>query len=311
MTMANQPGPLVIWGQNPPIQPGGAPPDYNADYGPSLVAMGFGLIDPRFGNPPGGAGNGSAQAFGFGAGVNYVGVDQVPSLATTANISALANAVSGTPVALVSATGAGITVMTVPFVNQASGYTVPAVLAIDGIPAFVKFGQSLALQFFDPTKMLARAVSITGVAGGTGGNFTVRGYDVYGQPMSETIAATAGATTVNGKKAFKFVASGTPAFSDAHNYSVGTADVYGLPFLASSYGYVNATFNNAPVTAPGFVAGDATAVTATTGDVRGTITSTSDGTKRLQIMQGVSLTNLATLAPGVFTGLFGVTNFTN
>lgn len=312
MTITAEAGPAIQYGQNPALQAGVPPADYNADYAPSLFSMGLGIIDPRYGYDIGGA-NGvqaTALAFGFGPGVNYVTLDQVPSLAAVANISVGAHPASGTAVTLVSATGAGITVMTAALSIKPTGLTVPACLAIDALPAFVAFGQSDAIQLFDPTTMLARAVSVTGVSGGSGGVFTVRGYDVYGVPMAEEITAAAGAATTNGKKAFKFVASVTPGFSDTHNYSVGTADVYGLPLRADSYGYVNATFNNSPVTSPTFLAGVETTGTATSGDVRGTIVATSDGTKRLQVMQGISVANLATLTPGVFTGLFGAAQFT-
>lgn len=309
MTINDSSGPTVQYGQNPPAAAGAPPPDYNADYAPSSFSMGSGLIDPRYGFQIGGAGNGSAQAFFFSPGVNYVTVSQVPSLAAVAVIAAGANPASGTPMTLVSSTGGGITVMTAALNIKPTGNTVPACLALDGLPAFAAFGQSKALQAWDPTTTLARAVSVTGVGSGSGGAVTVRGFDLYGQAMTETITLGAGVNTVNGKKAFKFVQSVTPGFSDTHAISIGTADVYGFPLKANTYGYVNAVFNNVPVTAPGFVAADATTVSATTGDVRGTMTSASDGTKRLQIMQGVSVADLLSLAPGVFTGLFGVTNF--
>lgn len=316
MTISASQGPQVNWGQNPPVQAGSAPPDYNSDRGPSLSDMGLGLLDPRFGYANGGAGGGSALAFGFGPGVNYVVLDQVPSTATTANIAALANVTSGTAMTLVSSTGAGVTVMTAALFIKPTGKTVPACLALDGLPGFVSFGQTMpvgtgSIQVFDPTTMLARAVSITGVSGGAGGNFTVRGYDVYGNPQSETIAAAAGAATTNGKKAFKFVASVTPAFTDAHNYSVGTTDIYGLPLRADSYGYVITTFNNILLTNPTFVAAVTAAQTATNGDVRGTFTVASDNTKRLQVMQGVSMAQLAALTPGSTAGLFGLAPFTS
>lgn len=158
---------------------------------------------------------------------------------------------------------------------------------------------------FDPTTMIARAVSISGVSGGAGGDFTVRGYSVYGIPMAETITVAAGANTVNGKKAFKFVTSVTPLFTDAHNYSVGVADVYGLPLRADAFGYVQATFNNQLTTNPTFVAAVTSASTGTSGDTRGTIVVTADNTKRLQVMQGVSVAQLAALTPGSTVGLFG------
>lgn len=312
MSLSAIAGPNIVYGQDPPVASGAPPADYNPDSGPNLAYCGDGLIDPRFGYTIGGTGNGSAQAFGYGPGINYQVIDQVPSTAATANIAALANVTSGTAMTLVSSSGSGIVVTTSAQFIKPTGKTVPSgVLAIENAVGVVSFGQSGAIQLWDPTTMIARAVSITGVLSGSGGVFTVRGYDVYGNIMAEEITAGAGAGTTNGKKAFKYIASVTPGFTDAHNYSVGVADVYGLPLRADTYGLVQATFNNAPVTSPTFVKADTTSpATATTGDVRGTIVQTADGTKRLQVNQGVSVANLATLAPGVFTGLYGVTQFT-
>lgn len=315
MTIVADAGPQIVYGQNPPAVPGGPPADYNSDAGPNLSYQGNGLIDPRFGYANGGIGSGAGSmlAAGFGPGVNYVVIDQVPSTAAAANVAALANVTSGTKMTLVSSSGSGIVVTTAAQFIKPTGKTVPSgVLAVENAVAFVNFGQSQAIQLYDPTTLIARAVSITGVSGGAGGAMTVRGYDIYGNPMSETITVGAGVNTVNGKKAFKYIASVTPGFTDAHNYSVGIADVYGLPLRADAFGYVNASFNNQLLTNPTFTAADTTSpATATTGDVRGTIVVTADGTKRLQVMQGISVANLNTLAPGVFTGLYGVANFTN
>lgn len=313
MSLTAPAGPQVVFGQNPPVAPGAAPDSYNADRAPSMSDLGAGLLDPQYGYKMGGGGSGASSpqgsplAFQYCPGVNYAVLDQVPSVATSANIAALQNTTSGTPLTLVSATGAGITAMTVALFITPTGLTVPACLAIDGLPAWIVFGQSGVIQGWDPTKSLARAVSVTGVTSGAGGAFLVSGYDYRGYPQTETITAGAGVNTVNGKKAFKFVKSVTPQFTDAHNYSVGTADVYGLPLRADVYGYVNATFNNAPVTSPTFVAADTTSpATAATGDVRGTIVAASDGTKRLQVMQGISPANLAALTPTSYVGMFGV-----
>lgn len=316
MTISAGEGPLIQFGQEPPVNPGAAPSSYNADRAPSLFDMGLGLLDPRFGYSLGGAGGGSALAFGFSPGVNYVTIDQVPSLAAVAVIAAGANPASGTPMVLVSSTGGGVTVMTAALFIKPTGLTVPACLALDGLPAFVAFGTAMpggvgSVQVFDPTTMLARAVSVTGVSGGSGGAVTVRGYDVYGNPQSEIITLGAGVNTVNSKKAYKFVVSVTPGFSDTHAISIGTADVYGLPLRADAYGYVTTTFNNVLLTTPTFVAAVVTTPTSTSGDPRGTIVAASDGTKRLQVMQGISVANLALLAPGVFTGLYGPLPFTS
>lgn len=133
--------------------------------------------------------------------------------------------------------------------------------------------------FFDAVQGITRGVRITGVASGTGGNFTVRGWDIYGNAMSELIVVGAGVNTVYGKKAFKYIASITPAFTDAHNYSVGTSDVFGFAFRTTLWEDVRASWNAILMTVTqGFLGADTTSpATTTTGDVRGTIQTSAIG----------------------------------
>ena len=168
------------------------------------------------------------------------------------------------------------------------------------------FGQSNSVYLWNPQALVARAVSVTGSASATGGNITISGYDIYGVPMSEVIAAPASATTVNGKKAFKYISSVVPAFTDAHNYSVGTTDIFGFPIRSDFFSDVAINYNAAAITAStGYVAAvTTTPATTTTGDVRGTyaVQSATDAAKRLAIRQFVLPANM-----GSTTGLFGVT----
>ena len=307
MSIEGKAGPCISWGQLPPVVAGTAPPDYNPDTGPDMGYAGLGLLDNRYGFKIGGAGNpGSSPllALGFFPGANYAVVDQVPSVASTTNIAAAADPVNGTPLTLVNATGAGVTVLAAPLFIPQTGITIPAgALCLDGPPGIVTFGENGAVGVADPTKALSRAVAIAAQAGSAGGNVLISGADLYGNPQTQIVVAAAGAT-VNSLKTFKFIYSITPQFTDAaHTLSAGIADVYGLPLRADNFGYVDATFNNAPVTAPTFVAADTTnPATNATGDVRGTIVVASDGTKRLQVMQGISPANALTTA-----GRFGVT----
>jgi hypothetical protein len=168
------------------------------------------------------------------------------------------------------------------------------------------FGQSQSVRLWNPQALVARAVSITGVSAGAGGAFLVSGYDIYGVPMSESITVAAGVNTVNGKKAFKYIASVVPQFTDAQNYSVNTTDIYGFPLRSDFFGDVAINYNATGITAStGYVAAVTTSpATTTTGDVRGTyaLQSAADGSKRLIIRQFVTPANAATVA-----GLFGVT----
>ena len=98
------------------------------------------------------------------------------------------------------------------------------------------------LLLLDGRQALTRAVQITGVTGGAGGTFTLAGWDFYRQPQTETITVAAGASTGYGKKAFKDLASVTPNFTDAHNYSVGTSDVFGLNYRAPFWDVTEVTW---------------------------------------------------------------------
>ncbi len=151
-----------------------------------------------------------------------------------------------------------------------------------------------ATRIYDPAQLIARTVTLTAGSTTASGNALVKGYDVYGQPMSEQIAIPTTATTNSGKKAFKYVSSVQVLAGGVTtgNVSVGTGDVFGVPvrvdlFEAMAIFYNNVQIVGAAGTVPtGLVFADQTpAATTTTGDVRGTyaVQSASDGTKRLVI----------------------------
>lgn len=101
---------------------------------------------------------------------------------------------------------------------------------VGGLPNFYSPLMNGGLgRFFIPDNGCARGVSVTGVASGTGGNVLIQGLDIWNRFTSEIIIATAGATTVYGKKTYNFIISATPQFTDAHNYTVATSDLIGLP----------------------------------------------------------------------------------
>lgn len=174
------------------------------------------------------------------------------------------------------------------------------------------FGSAGTIQLWNPQALSARAISVTPVSGTPTGNitFTIAGYDIYGFPMSEAIALTSGSTqntAVNGKKAFKYIASVTPSATDTVTYSIGITNIFGFPIRSDTFGDVlinySASLNPALVTAnTGYVAAVNTPATTTTGDVRGTYTATpSIGANRFVIKQSPPLYNVATAV-----ALFGV-----
>lgn len=158
---------------------------------------------------------------------------------------------------------------------------------------------------------VARAVSIVSAnAGDTTQTVTVTGTDIYGQSLRETISLN-GTTTVNGKKAFLTVTQVTVSAATAGNLSVGSTDIFGLPFYATNRDHYLIYWNNVLLTSTGtFTAGVTSTATATTGDVRGTylVPDASNGTKRLTVfyfpISGSTTTNIDTV-----TNLYGVAQF--
>jgi len=175
------------------------------------------------------------------------------------------------------------------------------------------FGSAGTIQLWNPQALSARAVSITPVSGTPTASitFTVAGYDIYGYPMSEVISLTTSSTqntAVNGKKAFKYIASVTPSVTDTVTYSVGTTNIFGFPLRSDNFGDVlinqSASVNPAVVTAnSNYTAAVTTYATSTTGDVRGTYSFTPTiATTRFVVRQTPQLYNIGSSA-----GLFGVT----
>jgi hypothetical protein len=113
-----------------------------------------------------------------------------------------------------------------------------------------------------------RAVSIALATGAGTNTVTIRDY--LGQLMSEDIALN-GATTVNGKKAFRYIDSVTHPAIAAATLNVGLANIFGLPYkvLSNSHEMKN---QHPSANAGTIVAGlqNGTASSATAADVRGT-----------------------------------------
>lgn len=167
-------------------------------------------------------------------------------------------------------------------------------------------------SLWNPQALLGRAVGITAAAAASGTVvFTVKGYDIYGYPMIETITAASNTQTL-GKKAFKYIKSVTPDTSDAQNYSVDTTDIIGFPIRSDFFGDVlvnySASLLPAVITAnTGYVASVQTTPSATTGDVRGTYalqTASSTNANRIMIRQTPPPANVTSDA-----GLYGATQY--
>jgi hypothetical protein len=173
---------------------------------------------------------------------------------------------------------------------------------------------------FDALQGVARALSVTAASIGSGTTaITVAGYDIWGVPMTELLTAN-GTTTVNGKKAFKYVSGITVTTAATTvtpaSISVGVSDVFGLPLRSDKWEYLNISWNGCTApTSAGWTAALATTSNATTIDVRGVVNASTlavtnaastNGARRLTIIQHVPLNNMINASPIATSSLFGV-----
>jgi hypothetical protein len=156
-----------------------------------------------------------------------------------------------------------------------------------------------------------RALSVTtGTGTTTSSNFTISGYDIYGQAMSEVIASgTVASTTTNGKKAFYQITTVNGSAATTSTIVVGTTQLIGMPVRVLDGGYLaHVGWNSGFAIDSGTLAvAVTTAATTTTGDVRGTFSPSSapDGIKRLVL--AILLPAIAVGPNATRTGAFGVT----
>lgn len=204
----------------------------------------------------------------------------IGGVGNAAGTSALATIVTGLP------TAATITIQDAPAASLATAPIGTGNLwgpSENGFPTptaalpYVAKGPALV---FDPRQAVCRGVSITSTdPASAGGVFTARGWDIFGQPMSEILTHAGGASTVFGLKAFKYIGSITPSFADAALYSAGTSDVFGFGLktlvIEQTTVWWNAALNTSdqPFTA----ANETSPATSATGDVRGTVQFSANG----------------------------------
>jgi hypothetical protein len=147
-----------------------------------------------------------------------------------------------------------------------------------------------------------RAVTVAATTGGA--PVVVYGLDQYGMPMAESFAAAG-----TGKKAFKVVTKVSVGAAGT-GVSVGTSNVFGLPFRLSDLGYVISQKFGGVVDATAPLPADATTpATGVTGDVRGTlaVATAADGIKRLVVVFAMSAIQVGPNATRL--GAAGVTQY--
>lgn len=222
--------------------------------GPDGGPNAFSLGATASGNP--------TKNWGVGPLGRIVFLNQLPLTLATANIAALQASASG--VVLTLAAGTGITTGLAP---DGSGATV----YILDVP---------------------RCVSLTSTSNLSAINYLIVGYDQYGKKLSALLVGPNN-NTVNTLKAFQSVLSVTAQGTSASTVSVGTSDIFGLPFRMIDAGYIlSAKWANVLAQNAGtfVVADQTTPATNATGDVRGTYAQSgaaSNGSRRLVIAMHV------------------------
>lgn len=157
---------------------------------------------------------------------------------------------------------------------------------------------------------VARNVSIvSSSASDTTQTVTVTGTDYYGQAQTSLLTIN-GTTTVNGLKSFKTITQVAVSAVFVGNLSVGSTDIFGLPYRVTDAGYLLRTgWNNAVADNAGtFTAADTATATVSTGDVRGTFlpaSTAANGSRRLVI--AIGLTAIQAGPTATQTGAIGVT----
>ena len=154
-----------------------------------------------------------------------------------------------------------------------------------------------------------RIVTISSAGSDTGITFTVSGYDYYGQTMTQTVTGVS-AATVSTSKAFYQVKSVSHTGTVASTVTVGTGDVFGLPFFLRgresivSVGWAGTAAQSAVSATVGVTT---TPATAFTGDVRGTYAtgSASNGTNRLMFVAAIGTAQVG--AAATTASVLGVT----
>lgn len=137
--------------------------------------------------------------------------------------------------------------------------------------------------------------------------FTVTGYDVYGQPMSEVITVAVAGTAVTGLKAFYQVSAATIAGS-ATAVVIGTSDVLGIPVRVANAAYVASVKSNNTLAqdAGTFVAADTATATTATGDVRGTYAPATTSNGIIRTVMAITLPGIAVGPNATRVGALGV-----
>lgn len=303
MTISAFKGPVGSYGKEPLA-------DSTEWQGPDFHANGSMLMDPR--GYVGYAG-GDWLCGWLQSARGYITIDSTPA---AINATAIAAAYTGSgAVTLASAnnSSAGV-VVNASAVNVNTGAVTTGYVAIScpnatATSTFLAFGNSgvngnRGVNIWDPNAAVGRTITITSSGTDSGKTATVAGADIYGVPVTASVALgnTSAASTT---KAFKYISSVTLSTAPAGNITIGFGTVFGLPLRADALNYVQAFHLTSSAVA--ITAAVTSSATAATGDVRGSVVVAVTGTSQLTVYQSLPASALVSLSQGTVSGLVGVT----
>lgn len=311
-------GPVFVYGITQSAS--GQTTEYNEEWGPSLLDLGWATMDPRYqldydpGNPVG------SKVYGFDKG--WAQVDYVPTTLQTSGIQTSSNSgplTAGAAVTLASASSALGTYATT-IIAPETGQTTGTLIAIDSTAAYLAFGTGGTAALWNPAAGTGRQITLTpaGNSSNDGGSWSIAGRDLYGFKVTETISVSSQVMT--SKKTYKYISSIVAATTlGSTGVGIGFNDTFGLPLLAKNTG-VNLQIRLTPTASLQYqnssgpiTLGSTATQTATSSDPRGTYASTtaSNGTLRLQISMAITPTMIAGVTPTDTSLLFGATQFSS
>jgi hypothetical protein len=176
----------------------------------------------------------------------------------------------------------------------------------------------------NPNELLARSIAVAAatITSGTA-TLLISGWDVWGQAMTQLVTAS-GTTPVYTPKAFKYINTIVPqtlGTTVTPNYNVGIGDNFGFPLFMDNWAHVQVYAGNTAISNNvGFSTGVTGAATNTTGDVRGTVLLSGNGTGtpisapattnnvlRLVVIQNLSQNTILQTTPNNLAPMFGTT----
>jgi len=331
-------GPQLVYGIT--VTSTGGTTEYNEERAPSLYDLGQAMTDPRYQYmyQPGAPVGTQIKAFYDQTGL----IDYIPFAAGSSII--LVSSASGTPVAGTALTLAPISslgAIQTTIIAPETGASV-SVVAIDSTAATLNFGTGATVAIWNPAAGTGRAVMVINTSNSNTEQYIVRGRDMYGFKMTETILASTTSTgTGVGQKAFKYITSVTPSTAttiSATGVGIGFADKFGMPLVTNHFGNTTVAYSTGGLysknlaifsSVESLVGSTIATQTSTTPDVRGVTSPTSvfttNGTSanggggtnaqstgaRITILQYVTANMVAGVTATSATTVFGPAQFSD